>query len=266
MTDEFSPVSCPVDDCDFEDPIRSVAAHVARTEDGAHAWDRLEYGGPREFVKVEKASQRAGNRERSIVRPDGFESGSGAVSGSGSASEPGGAPGAVGASRDEAEGGPLDRTFLREAAAVDALLERYDAEELDELDPFRLANLYALLSALASDADDARKTVRDELLEQVQDDRTIETDVGDVSRRTADRRRLRDDETVRERLESAGVDPQAAMSFDSSKVEEAVEIAGVDPDDVFETERRAYVRRDDVDREAIAELLGSLDVDGAVGQ
>lgn len=262
MTDEFSPVSCPVDDCDFEDPIRSVAAHVARTDDEAHAWDRLEYDGPREFVTVEKASQRAGNRQRSIVRPDGFESGSRAVSGSKSASEAGSKPGAEGGSRHRADDGPLDRTFLREAVAVDALLDRYDADDLGDLDPFRLANLYALLSALSSDADDARKTVRDELLEQVQDDRTIETDVGGVSRRTADRRRLRDEETVRQRLETAGVDPAAAMSFDSSKVDEAIEIAGIDPDDVFETERRAYIRRDDVDQEAVAELLESLDVDG----
>lgn len=263
MTDEFSPVSCPVDDCDFEDPIRSVAAHVARTDDGAHAWDRLEYDGPREFVKVAKATQRAGNRDQMVARPVGFEPGSGAVSGSGSASGP--ATSAGGGPRDGGDDGPLDRTFLQEAAAVDALLDRYDAEELADLDPFRLANLYALLSALSSDADDARKAVRDELLEQVQDDRTIETDVGGVSRRTAERRRLRDDETVRERLETAGVDPTAAMSFDASRVDEAVEIAGIDPDDVFETERRAYIRRDDVDQEAIGKLLESLDVEDGLG-
>lgn len=249
MTDEFSPVSCPVGDCDFEDPIRSVAAHVGRTDDAAHDWDRLGYDGPREFVEVEKTTQRTGERPREVPQPNnGVDTGSGSASAGRPTDGPEGSnERSTGTGAEESDGdGPLDRTFLREAVAVDALLDRYDADELADLDPFRLANLYALLSALASDADDARKVVRDELLEQVQDDRTVETDVGGVSRRTAERRRLRDDETVRERLESAGVDPTDAMSFDSGKVDEAVERAGIDPDDVFEIE----------------ELLGSLDADG----
>lgn len=264
MAQEFSPVACPVDDCDFEDPIRSVAAHVGRTDDAAHDWDRLEYDGAREFVKVEKATQRAGVRPREVPRPGGSDAGAGS---SGAAGEPGSSgDGSAEPGASPGEKGPVDRTFLREAAAVGALLDRYDADDLEDLDPFRLANLYALLSALTSDADDARKAVRDELLERVQDDRTIETDVGGVSRRTAERRHLRDDETVRERLESAGVDPTDAMSFDASKVDEAVESAGIDPGDVYETEERTYVRRDDIDRDAVEELLASLDVDDEVGE
>ncbi|WP_135854915.1 hypothetical protein [Halorussus salinus] len=69
MTDatDYDPVGCPVSDCAYRDAVRSVAAHVAQTDDDAHAWDRLGYAGARDFVETEKRRQRqhgggAGNR------------------------------------------------------------------------------------------------------------------------------------------------------------------------------------------------------------
>lgn len=279
MSRDVTPVTCPIEGCDFEDPIRSVAAHVSRSEEPGHAWDRLEYDGAQSFVRVETGSTRtdqggggATNAESStdearespaddatssvvVEKPS---SGAGGGSAAGAGSVTGGSDASDAGDADTGEG-HLELSFVREAAAIESLLERYDTDDLSELDPFRLANLYVLLAAVADAADEARVAVRDELLARVQDDRTIEADVGDVSRQTARRRHLRDEETVRERLEAAGVDPVEAMRLDRGRVADAIADADVDPEEVFETEERASVRRIDVDEAAIRELVDSLE-------
>ncbi|MFC7081707.1 hypothetical protein [Halorussus caseinilyticus] len=74
MTDasDYEPVECPVSDCTYRDAIRPVAAHVGRSDDDGHSWDRLGYGGARDFVETEKRRQQQAD--------DGGQSGSSTVS------------------------------------------------------------------------------------------------------------------------------------------------------------------------------------------
>lgn len=255
----YEPVSCPADGCAYEDAVRSVAAHVSGTDDGEHSWERLGYDGALAFVKDEKRRQEADGsgaaRSADETRPE-------EAADDGPDSERATDDGST--ERDGVLGetdGPIDLSFARAAVAVAALGREYEGDSLAELDAFRLSNLYALLSAVASGADDARREVRDALLEEVQDDREIESDVGTVRRATYERTELRDEETVREALDRAGVDPTAVTSFDRGKLEDAVDDAPLDPADVFETEERPRVRRTDVDESSVEAALRDVDVD-----
>lgn len=259
---EYDPVYCPVDGCAYEDAVRSVAAHVSGTDDGDHEWNRLGYDGALGFVKEEKRRQEA----------DGSSAGTDASEPS--AETDAGDPNARMETSDATENrdvdadrsdGPLDLSFARDAVAVAALSRQYEADALADLDPFRLANLYALLSSVENGAGDARTEVRDVLLDEVQDDREIESDLGAVRRSTYERTRLRDEETVQEALERAGVDPSTVTSFDRGKVEDAVAESPLDPSEVFDTEERARVRRTGVDRSGVDEALRDVDVESLVG-
>jgi hypothetical protein len=238
----YDRIICPVTDCAYEDHIRSVAAHVSGSDDGDHEWDRLGFDGPREFVEHEKRRQ------------DGDPSDVERTTGDGAVSSGGDRPETVVA----ATGGgweDLDLTFVENALATLVLLRRYDAESLSGLDPFRLTNLYALLSDLSSTAEDARKEVREALLAEVQDDREIEADVGAVRRYTSERTSLRAEEAVLDAVERAGVDPERVMAPDRSRVEDAVEATDLSHGDAFETEERVSVRRQDIDEERRRILL-----------
>lgn len=250
---EYEPVYCPVDGCAYEDAVRSVAAHVSGTDDGDHEWDRLGYDGALGFVKEEKRRQEA---DGSRAETDACEPSAGMETSAATENRD------VDADRSD---GPLDLSFARDAVAVAALSRQYEADALADLDPFRLANLYALLSSVENAAGDARTEVRDALLNEVQDDREIESDLGAVRRSTYQRTRLRDEETVQEALERAGVDPSTVTSFDRGKVEDAVAESPLDPSEVFDTEKRARVRRTGVDRSGVDEALRDVDVKSLVG-
>lgn len=243
---EYDPVYCPVDGCAYEDAVRSVAAHVSGTDDGDHEWDRLGYDGALGFVKEEKRRQ-----DGSSVETDANEPAAGMATSDATEDRD--------VDVDRADG-PLDLSFVSDAVAVAALTRQYEADALADLDPFRLANLYALLSSVENGAGDARTEVRDALLDEVQDDREIESDLGSVRRSTYERTRLRDEETVRGALERAGVDPSTVTSFDRGKVEDAVAESSLDPSDVFDAEERARVRRTGVDRSSVDEALRGVDV------
>lgn len=274
MTAHYELVTCPVAECPYDDTIRAVAAHVNGADDSAHDWDRLGYDGPQEYVKAMKTEQRADRTEKQneeipsdASTVEGAGGGDGSTenddfSGNASSGDTGRDDTDLEAIADELE---LDLTFVREAVAVTELLSNYNVDDISELDPFRLANLYILLSNVSSSADDSRKTVRDQLLEQVQDDRSIESDFGGISRQTNEIQHVRDDETVAERLETAGIDPTDAMSFDESKLGDLIEAAGISAEDVFETEERVYIRRTDFDQTAVEEMLGNF-ADDTVGE
>lgn len=257
---EYDPVYCPVDGCAYEDAVRSVAAHVSGTDDGDHEWERLGYDGALGFVKQEKRRQ-----DGSSVETDASEPGAGTdASGSTAGTDASDATEARDVDAARADG-PLDLSFARDAVAVAALAREYEADALPDLDPFRLANLYALLSSVENGAGDARTLVRDALLDEVQDDREIESDLGAVRRSTYERTRLRDEETVREALEGAGVDPSTVTSFDRGKVEDAVAESPLDPSDVFDTEERGRIRRTGVDRPGVDAALRDVDVASLFG-
>ncbi|WP_227353195.1 hypothetical protein [Haladaptatus salinisoli] len=220
--DEYDPTVCPAAGCDYEDAIRSVAAHVSRTDDDRHSWDDLAFEGARDFVMREKRRQRDGESETS-----------GSDSVAPSADE----------SPDADESVELDLGFARDALLLLDTVRRYDVDSLDELDASRLVNLYTLLSDVNRGADDARKRVRDVLTEVVPDDREVSSDFGSVRRYTARRRNRKDDDVVRAELERAGIDPREAMSFDDGKIRRFVEERGLDESAVFDREERAYVQK-----------------------
>lgn len=51
MSDDGTTVACPVDGCAFRDSASLVAAHVNGSEDPAHDWEPLRFGGPRDFLQ-----------------------------------------------------------------------------------------------------------------------------------------------------------------------------------------------------------------------
>lgn len=218
---EYDPVECPVADCDHEDDVRSVAAHVARIDDPNHAWDRLGYEGAREFVMAQKSDQQ---EDKAAAQRFTLEAG-------------------------------------RDALVLLDLVADYDFETLDELDVFQLANLYTLCSHLQSSADTSRQEVRDVLLESIHDDREVETDFGTIQRRTYKRREVRDDQTVQRVLHEAGVDPDSVRSYDTKKLKEAVEENDIDPDAVFDVEERQQIRRAEVDDDQRHERFKELDAE-----
>ncbi|KZN24739.1 hypothetical protein A4G99_10400 [Haladaptatus sp. R4] len=249
MQDEYDPTTCPVEGCEYEDAIRSVAAHVSRSSDDGHSWDALDYDGAREFVMSEKRRQHA-------------ESGGATATGNGAEDTGGESAASTPAPTLPPEDPPefgLDLDFVRDVLVLFDAVEEYDVDSLDELDTFRLVNLYTLLSDVSSSADDARKEVRDKLLEVVQDDRRVESDFGAVKRTTHKRRNLKDERTVADHLEAAGIDPEEARSFDTKKVKKLVAERGLDESSVFDIEKRTYVRKSGADDERRRKAYNRLD-------
>ncbi|MFC7081708.1 hypothetical protein [Halorussus caseinilyticus] len=122
-----------------------------------------------------------------------------------------------------------------------------------------MADLYSLLADLKNSAEDARKEVRDALLDELQRDTTVSADLGSVSRRTYEYRQLRDETTVERALAAAGVDPESVRSFDKSKLREAVEETHLDEDAVFDVDERAQIRISDSNDQRRREQFERLD-------
>ena len=239
----------------YEDAIRSVAAHVSGSRDDDHSWERLDYESARDFVMNEKRRQHAESGGSSSTTNGTGNSNETASTSSTSTSS---TPAATIPPKDPPEFG-LDLDFIRDVLVLFDAVEEYDVDSLDELDTFRLVNLYTLFSDVSSSADDARKEVRDKLLEVVQDDRRVESDFGAVKRTTNKRRNLKDKETVATQLEAAGIDPEEARSFDTKKVKKLVSERGLRESAVFDIEERAYVRKSGADDESRRKAYNRLD-------
>jgi hypothetical protein len=252
MTDEtdYDPVDCPVSDCAYRDAVRSVAAHVREADDAPHDWDRLGYGGARDFVETEKRRQRpagGGVEGESNGGVEGGPSGTGESSSTGNSGATTGPTNTTAASddatpSDRSEETPFELGFERDALVLLELARTYDLSSLDDLGTGQLADLYALLADLKNSADDARKEVRDALLEEVREDGTVSADLGSVDRRTYRYRRVGDEPEVRRALDDADVDPESVRSFDESKLRDAVEESDLDEDAVFDVDERPQIR------------------------
>ena len=256
---DFDPVECPVDDCEYSDRIRSVAGHVSKSDDADHSWARLGFDGARDFVMTEKRRQResgeafetaskvaetsdesASSTGRSSEAPDeSADSSGGFTSASDRSRESTYEPSEI-ADEDEE---PFELGIERDALLLLSLADEYDFETLDDLDRSQLVDFYSLLSDLKSAADDARKEVRDALLETTRDDGQLTADLGSVSRYSYERRNLKDDATVRSAVRNAGVDPVSVRSFDSKKLRKAAEDGTLDEEAVFDFEERTQIRK-----------------------
>lgn len=85
------------------------------------------------------------------------------------------------------------------------------------------------------------------LLDRLHHDRRVSGQYGSVQRTTRRRRELKDDDTVLEVLEGAGVPRDRVLGVDRDKVEDALDVVEVAEEDLFEIEETAYVRKADVD-------------------
>ncbi|WP_266079673.1 hypothetical protein [Haladaptatus caseinilyticus] len=238
MRDEdYDPTTCPAAGCEYEDSIRSVAAHISGTDDDRHSWKNLAFDGARDFVIQQK------RRQQGRTNSDGTAVGrakSDSVTSSAATSTTGSKASTSEMADDIRE---LDLEFARDALVLLDLIRRYDTDSLAELDTFRLANLYTLLSDVSRGADDARKQVRDVLSDELQDDRTVPSDFGTVRRYTSRRRNQKDEAVIRAELERAGIDPREAMSFDTTKLKQFAEERAFDESTVFDFEERTYVKK-----------------------
>lgn len=217
--DTYDPIECPVEGCEYENRIRSVAAHISGTHDENHSWDRLGHDGARAFVVARKQQQKKVNETESIELP-------------------------------------VD--FAHETLVLFALVDEYDFDSLDDLDPFRLTNLYALLSTITRSSDDAREIVRDVLLERIHDDRAVESDYGEIRRYTTQRRHVRDEDIVLDTIEGAGIDPATVLSVDKQKLATAIEGTDIDDEQVFEMEDTPRIQRTGVDERMCEEYVEAL--------
>lgn len=249
---DFDPVECPVADCEYRDRIRSVAGHVSGSEDADHSWARLGFDGARDFVMAEKRRQREDGTAFETASEVADSSGESANASAESADSAGEFSTASDRSSEttydpaeiaDEDEDPFELGIERDALVLLSLADEYDFETLDDLDRSQLVDFYTLLSDLKSAADDARKEVRDALLETTRDDGQISADLGSVSRYSYERRSLKDDAEVRSAVRDAGVDPVAVRSFDSKKLRQAAEDGPLDEDRVFDFEERTQIRK-----------------------
>lgn len=250
MRDEdYDPTTCPAAGCEYENSVRSVAAHVSGTDDDRHSWENLVFESARDFVMREKRRQQ-GVADATNPATDGPRS-----LPTDSVSSSDGEP----IASDSDDPTELDLGFTRDVLLLLDLFHRYDADSLAELDTPRLVNLYTLLSDASRGADDTRKQVRDVLRDELQDDRTVPSDFGSVRRYTARRRNQKDEDTIRAELERAGIDPREAMSFDTAKLKRFAEERGLEESAVFDVEERTYVQKADEDGDGRMRAFEALD-------
>jgi len=140
---------------------------------------------------------------------------------------------------------------------IDAL-ERHDPTALKTLETQALVNLYTLLSDVQRNANDLRQDVRATLLERLHHDQPVSGQYGSVQRTARRNRTLKHEEEVLEQLEAEGIERERVTSVDSSKVDDALEVTEVAESDVYNIEKREYVRKADVDEAEKASRLQGL--------
>ena len=156
-----------------------------------------------------------------------------------------------------------DRTEPDISVYADALLlidalERHDPTELEELDTQVLVNLYTLLSDVQRNANDFRQDVRSVLLDRLHHDQPVSGQYGSVQRASRRNRTLKDEQTVLDLLEDAGIERERVTSVDTNKVDEALEVTELAESDVYEIDESEYVRKADVDEETKETRLQGL--------
>ena len=160
--------------------------------------------------------------------------------------------------RDEDDRTEPDISVYADALLLIDALERHDPTALEQLDTQVLVNLYTLLSDVQRNADELRQAVRATLLDRLHHDQPVSGQYGSVQRTSRRNRTLKNDQEVLEQLESEGIDRERVTSVDTSKVDEALEVTELAESDVYEVEKREYVRKAEVDEETKATRLQGL--------
>ena len=87
------------------------------------------------------------------------------------------------------------------------------------------------------------------LRDRLHHDRPVSGQFGSVQRTTRRNRSLKDEDTVLNALEAAGIDRERVTSVDASKVDDALEVTELSESDVYEIEESEYVRKAEVDED-----------------
>ena len=122
----------------------------------------------------------------------------------------------------------------------------FDPGDVEDVETERLADLYGLAARAKSVFDDRRQELRDELLDRVETDRRVDGRYASVDRGTRRRRNARDEATVFETVEAAGIDREEVLSLDTSTLRDLVDEGEIAEEAVFDVEGRPYVRVGDV--------------------
>jgi len=140
---------------------------------------------------------------------------------------------------------------------VDAL-ERHDVSELSELETDDLVNLYTLCSDVQRNANEFRKDVADILLDRLHHDQPVHGQYGSIQRTSRRNRSLKDEQTVLDQLEAAGIDRERVTTVDPSKVDEALDVTELSESAVYEIDESEYVRKAEVDESVKESRLQGL--------
>lgn len=131
-------------------------------------------------------------------------------------------------------------TSVDEVRDLAADLRDAESLEAESEDTERLAEWVAALKELESAAEDVRKDVFEDEL----DDRTdVDDEIGDLVKRQGHNKYLFDEDDAVEAIEAAGGDPRQVMSVKASSFVEVANALGVDPDEHVGRAEYEYFRR-----------------------
>ncbi|WP_435348825.1 hypothetical protein [Haloarchaeobius sp. HRN-SO-5] len=138
------------------------------------------------------------------------------------------------------------------------MLERTDVDELDALSPDVLVDLYVLLSDVQHGANRVRKQVGDEVIGHIGPEGSLNGQFGTVHRTTRERRRLRDEETVFEALDEAGIPHEWVVGVDPSKLDVVLAVTDLAERDVYDVTEQVYAQKTAVEEGAKQTRLQGL--------
>jgi hypothetical protein len=150
---------------------------------------------------------------------------------------------------DEAERHEPDLQVYSDALLLTDALERHDVADLVDQETDVLVNLYTLLSGVQRSANDLRQEIADILLDRLHHDQPVSGQYGSVQRTMRRNRSLKDEDTVLNALEAAGIDREQVTSVDRDKVDDALEVTDLSAEDVYEIDTTEYVRKAEVDED-----------------
>lgn len=157
-----------------------------------------------------------------------------------------------------------------DAVLLADLLDRHAAEDLDSLAPESLVDLYVLLSDVQRGADGLRTAVGDRVLEQVGPSGRFHGRFGTVTRTTRERRRRKDDETVLDALDEAGIPHEWVLGVDPEKLDVVLAATDLEEADVYDVEEQVYAQKTSVEEaekqsrlQGLRDRLAGLDTEEA---
>jgi hypothetical protein len=151
-----------------------------------------------------------------------------------------------------------DLQVYSDALLLTDALERYDMTDPTTIETNALVDLYTMLSDVQRSADDLRKEIADVLLSRLHHDQPVSGQFGSVQRTTRSQRSLKDEETVVNALEAAGIDRERVTSLDRDKVDDALAVTELAESDLYELDTTEYVRKANVNEESKETRLQGL--------